>query len=150
MKLNTRHFGEIQIDKVRIITFPEGLLGFEDKREFIIINSTEEGLPFQWLQSIDDPGLAFVIINPFLFRKDYEFDISQSVVEMLKIEDQKDLIIYTIVVIPEDISKMTANLAGPIIINTNHKLGKQIVLEDKRYKTKHLILEELKDVKQEE
>jgi len=142
MKLNTRHFGEIEINDTEIITFPNGLLAFEDHKRFIIIENPDKEVPFHWLQSIDDGDIAFVVINPFIFKKDYEFDIPQAVTDKLAIKEEKDVAVYTIVVVPEDVSKMTANLSGPIIINTIKKLGKQIILDDKRYTTKHLILEE--------
>ncbi|QIB27509.1 flagellar assembly protein FliW [Caloranaerobacter azorensis] len=143
MLLNTKHFGQIEIDEDSIITFPDGLLAFEEQKRFVIIDNPDEEIPFKWLQSIDNPDLAFVIINPFLFKRDYEFDIPQSVVDRLAIEREKDVLVYSIVVVPEDITKMTANLVGPIIINLKNRLAKQIILEDKRYTTKHLILEEL-------
>jgi len=142
MKLNTRHFGEIEINDNDIVTFSNGLLAFEDQKRFIIIENPDKEVPFHWLQSIDDGDITFVIINPFIFKKDYEFDIPQSVTDKLGIEEEKDVSVYTIVVVPEDISKMTANLSGPIIINSIKKLGKQIILDDKRYTTKHLMLEE--------
>lgn len=150
MKLNTKHFGQIEVDENSIITFPDGLLAFEDQKRFVIINNPDEEIPFKWLQSIDNPDLAFVIINPFLFKKDYEFDIPQNIIEKLEIKEEKDVLVYSIVVVPEDITKMTANLAGPIIINSKNRLGKQIILEDKRYTTKHLILEEIQKSGQEE
>ncbi|KPU26430.1 flagellar assembly protein FliW [Caloranaerobacter sp. TR13] len=150
MILNTKHFGQIEIDENSIITFPDGLLAFEEQKRFVIINNPDEEIPFKWLQSIDNSDLAFVIINPFLFKKDYEFDIPQSVIDKLKIKEEKDVLVYSIVVVPEDITKMTANLVGPIIINLKNRLGKQIILEDKRYTTKHLILEELSKPGQEE
>ncbi|RKD32334.1 flagellar assembly protein FliW [Thermohalobacter berrensis] len=150
MKLNTKHFGEIEIDENSIINFPDGLLAFEDQKKFTIIDNPDKEVPFQWLQSIDNPNLAFVIINPFIFKKDYEFDIPKQVVKKLEIEEEKDVIVYTIVVVPEDINKMTANLAGPLIINNKNRKGKQIILSDSRYSTKHNILEELQKVNQEE
>lgn len=150
MKLNTRNFGEIEIDKTNIITFPNGLLAFEDYNKFIIIDSPDEQVPFRWLQSVDEPELAFVIINPFVFKKDYEFDIPESVIKKLKIDDSKDVVVHTIVVVPENINNMTANLVGPIIINIKSKLGKQIIIDNKGYSTKHYILKELQKLGQEE
>ncbi|WP_026894436.1 flagellar assembly protein FliW [Clostridiisalibacter paucivorans] len=144
MELNTKYFGKIEIEEERIITFPDGVPGFEDSKEFVIIENPEDDIPFNWLQSIDNPNLAFVIINPFIFKSDYDFEIPDLVVKRLKIVEQKDISVYTIVVVPEDINKMTANLSGPVIINVNKRLGKQIILDDNRYHTKHLILEELK------
>lgn len=148
MKLDSEQFGQIDIDETQIINFPSGLLAFEDYKRFIIVDD-DRNAPFKWLQSIDDKSLTFVIINPFIFKKGYEFDIPDSAIQKLKIENERDVAVYSIVVVNEDINKMTANLSGPIIINTNARLGKQLVLDDNRYSTKHLILKELQNEGQE-
>lgn len=144
MKLSTKHFGEIEVSRDKIITFSQGLIAFEEKKQFLIINNEEENLPFVWLQSVDDPNLTFVIMNPFIFKKDYDFKLSQEIVEELDIKEEKDVAVFSIVVVPADINKMTANLLAPLVINERNKKGKQVVLNDKRYTTKHLIKEELK------
>jgi flagellar assembly factor FliW len=141
MLISTEVFGEIQIDKETIIKFKEGLLGFEEEKEFAIIDTEDKDSPFSWLQSINTPELAFVIINPFYAFPDYEFIVPKKIQEKLEIQDEKDIAIYSIVVIPEDMEKMTANLLGPIIININKKLGKQLILDDNRYSTKHFIFQ---------
>lgn len=142
MKLNTKNFGELEIDEEKIITFPEGLPGFEGEKQFIIINNEDEENPFQWLQSVSNPELAFVIINPFLVFSDYDINIPRIVQDKLNIEDEKDIAVYSIVVVPKDLKKMTANLLGPIIINVNERLGKQVILDDSRYTTKHYIFQQ--------
>ena len=142
MLINTEVFGEIQIDKDKIIKFKEGLLGFEEEKEFAIINMEEGDSPFLWLQSVNTPELAFIIINPFYAFPDYEFIISEKVQKKLEIEDERDIAIYSIVVIPEDMGKMTANLLGPIIINIDKKLGKQVILDDNKYSTKHFVFQQ--------
>lgn len=139
MKVTTSNFGQIEIEKEKIINFPQGLLGFPDEKQFIIINDEDEENSFQWLQSLDQPDLAFVIINPFLIYEDYDIKISKTIKDKLEIGDIKDLAIYSIVVIPQDVEKMTANLLGPLVINVNKKIGKQIILDDNRYTTKHYI-----------
>lgn len=144
MKLDTKNFGIIEFDDSEIICFPDGLPGFENDKQFIILNHPDSDSPFKWLQSVDNTDLAFVIINPFLFKPDYEFDIPKHILEKLKIKEEKEVLVYSIVVVPEDITKMTANLLGPIIINSKEKLGKQIIVDDNRYKTKHYILKEAK------
>lgn len=139
MKLNTKNFGELDIDEKKIISFPEGLPGFEEEKEFIIINNEDEENPFCWLQSVKNPDLAFVIVDPFFVFSDYSVDLSETVQEKLKIKDEKDVAVYSIVVVPEDLKKMTANLLGPIVINVRERLGKQVILDDPRYTTKHYI-----------
>lgn len=139
MKLDTKYFGEIEIDEEKIISFPEGIPGFEDQKRFIIINNHDSENPFDWFQAVDNGNLSFVIINPFLVKPDYDFVLSPSVEEKLKIENEKDLAVYTIAVIPEDIKKITINLSGPVVINVKERLGKQIILNDERYSTKYYI-----------
>lgn len=139
MKLNTTNFGQIEIDEEQIINFPEGLLGFEDEKQFIIIKNEDEENPFEWLQSVTNPDLAFVIVDPFLVYPNYDIVIPETAQEKLKINDQKEVNVYSIVVVPEDMEKMTTNLLGPIIANINQRLGKQVILDDDRYTTKHYI-----------
>lgn len=143
MKLRTKHFGEIEISGDEVIAFPRGLIAFEDKKSFVLINNEDEKLPFSWLQSVDDPGLCFVVMNPFVFKKDYEFDIPQDAVSELEIKAAGDVCVLSVLVVPEDISQMTANLLAPLVINTRNRKGKQVILDDKRYTTRHLVLEEL-------
>ena len=139
MKLHARSFGEIEINQEDILTFPEGIPGFEDSKRYIIINNPDEENPFDWLQSVDNGDLAFVIINPFFVKPDYDIIIPESALEKLKIIDESDVALYSIVVVPEKIEDMTVNLTGPIVINVREKLGKQIILDDNRYTTKYYI-----------
>jgi len=139
MKLNTKNFGQLDIHEEQIISFPEGIPGFEEERQFVIVNNEDEQNPFHWLQSVNNPNLAFVIVNPFIIFSDYTIDLPETVQDRLKIKDEKDVAVYSIVVVPEDIKKMTANLLGPIIINVRERLGKQVILNDSRYTTKHYI-----------
>ena len=142
MKLSTKHFGELNVEEDNIISFPEGLPGFEDEKSFIIINNEDKENPFQWLQSINTKDLAFAIINPFYIFPDYDIIIPKTVQEKLGIESEKDVAIYSIVVVPKDLRKMTVNLLGPIVINVKRKIGKQVILDDSRYTTKHYIFEQ--------
>ncbi|RKD23545.1 flagellar assembly factor FliW [Caminicella sporogenes DSM 14501] len=144
MKLITRHFGEIEIDESEIIDFPDGILGFEDVKKYVLINNPDPEVPFQWLQSVDEPSLAFVITNPFLFKSDYEFDIPQNVLKKLEIEETEDVAVYSIAVVPDDIKDMTINLRGPVIINVKKKKAKQIVLDKEEYSLKYKIFENAK------
>lgn len=143
MLLNTKHFGQIEIDEKGIIDFPEGLPGFEDVKKFVLLSNTGDNYMFQWLQSVDKPDLAFVVIDPKYIREDYEVEVPDEEVEELKLDEDSDTTILSIVVVPEDISQMTANLKAPIIINNTNKKGKQVVLDCKDYNIKHYIMQEL-------
>ena len=149
MKIETTRFGEIEIQKEEIITFKDGLLGFEEIKEYVIFEM-EDSAPLMWMQSVQEPSLAFVIIRPFEFNEKYSINISDGVTDVLEIEKAEDTDIFAIVVIPDDPSKMTANLQGPIIINIKKKLAKQIISTNPRHKIKHYILEEMQKNKSKE
>lgn len=139
MKLNTKHFGEIEINEDGIIIFEDGIPGFRDVKKYVIIQNPNPELPFNWLQGVDKTDIAFVIVNPFLFKEDYQFDISQNTIDELEIDSINDVFILCIVTIPENLSDTTMNLKAPVIINTKIKKGKQIVLETDKYEVKYKI-----------
>lgn len=139
MKIETLNFGEIEIDENKIIRFQQGIPGFEEEKDFVVILNEDQDNPFHFLQSVTNPELSFVIINPFEMFSDYDLLVPEIAMDTLKIEKEEDVIIYTIVVIPEEMEKMTTNLVGPIIINVEQRLGKQVILDDERYSTKHFI-----------
>lgn len=123
------------------LEFKEGLPAFEEYKNFVVEVNKDETNPFHTLQSLDEAKLSFIIIDPFIINKDYDFKLTDSTVEKLDIKNPKDLLVYTIVTIPDDDYKnMTTNLLAPIIINTKNNLAKQIILTDTDYKTKHKII----------
>lgn len=144
MLLNTKHFGQLEVDEKGIIDFPEGLPGFEDAKRFVLIANGGEDSIFQWLQSIDNMDLAFVVIDPKIIKDDYIVDVPEEEVEELQIDESSETIVLCIVVVPEDLAKMTANLKAPVIINNTSKKGKQVVLDNNDYEIKHYIMQELR------
>ncbi|MFZ5639699.1 MAG: flagellar assembly protein FliW [Bacillota bacterium] len=138
MIVKTSRFGEVECQDEHIFSFIEGPLGFPGAKNFVIINHPGNNI-FKWLQSVDDPELAFVIAEPFVFFSDYEFNLEDTDVTLLEIRDPKKVLVYTILVIPPDFKKITANLKAPIVINGDNRKGKQVVLLDERYSTKHFV-----------
>lgn len=143
MKLNTSRFGEIEVNEEEIITFSDGLFGFEDIKKYIIFQMEDDN-PLMWMQSIEEGSLAFIIIRPFEFNPNYSLQLSDNDVEELGLTSPDDSDIFGIVVVPEDPSKMTANLQGPIVINRILKKGKQVISTSPKHKLKHFILDEMK------
>jgi flagellar assembly factor FliW len=141
VKIATKAYGLIDVDERQKITFPTGLFGFESCKEYVLLDAERQ--PFYWLQSVDVEGVAFILVNPFLFRPDYEMDINDEDLGAIGISSPEKVLIFSIVTIPEEGGVMTANLQGPLIINREARLGKQAVLTDPRWKTKHNIVEEL-------
>ncbi len=144
MKVKTKAYGELEVDDRQAIHFPFGILGFENLQNYVLLDAEQQ--PFYWLQSVDVQEIAFILINPYLFRPDYTVDVLDQDLEEIEITDPRDALIFAIVTIPENQSRMTANLQGPIIINKNSRLGRQFITTNERWKVKHLILEELKSL----
>jgi len=146
LEINSKPYGKVKVSKDQLISFPGGILGFEDLTKYILLDRNEG--PFYWLQSQDVIEVAFVIINPMYFIHDYKLELSSQDFLDVKLMDDKDiednLLHYAIVTIPpDDPNKMTANLLGPIIINKAAGLGKQALSLNSNYTVRHNILEEL-------
>jgi len=141
MKVNTKAFGVIEVDEKQKLNFPQGLFGFDDYKDYVLFDAEHE--PFFWLQSVDDQEIAFILVNPFLFRPDYEVNISNEELAEVGITSPENALIFVIVTIPQDGGPMTANLQGPLIINKGKMTAMQAVLSDIRWKTRHDIIAEL-------
>ena len=144
MVLQTRHFGEIEVNEQSILRFDAGLPGFELLNEFVLIDSGDESSPFKWLQCVNEPQMAFAVANPFLIAKDYDFELNDEEAERLGIEKSEEAAVYVIVVVPEELEKMSMNLKAPLIINNRNKKGAQIILDTDKYTVRHYILDELR------
>jgi flagellar assembly factor FliW len=142
MNLSTSRFGKIKIVDEEIITFEEGLLGFEDYHRYVVLN-TDDGSPFRWLQCVDDGKLAFVIIEPLSFMFEYDLEIADSDAEFIGLTKVDDAVIYVIVSIPANPKDMTANLQGPLVINVKTRKGRQIISNNNRHSVKARILDEM-------
>ena len=143
MKIVTSNFGELQIPDENIITFHKGIPGFIDNTQYVIINEDQEDSPFCWLQSIQDPDLAFILVNPFLVYDNYNPNFPQGEIEKLGEAKPEDYSILSIVIIPEDIKEMRANLMAPIVINLKTKKAMQIITEGDEYPVRHYIFKQL-------
>jgi len=141
VKVATKAYGLIDVDERQKIIFPQGLFGFENLKDYLLLDAERQ--PFYWLQSIDMEQVAFVLLSPFLFRPDYELNISNEELAEIGINAPEKALVFSIVTIPPDGSPITANLQGPLVINRDTRTGKQTVLSDARWKTKHDIMAEL-------
>jgi len=144
IKIKTRPFGEIEVTEQQIIDFPDGILGFDDVRKFVLLDAHDENSPLKWLQAYDEPELAFVIIRPVDFMREYELVVSMNDIEAVGADTAENLVVFAIVTIPTNPSDMTANLQGPIIVNPEKRLGRQAISHSDRYSVRHKILEEMK------
>ncbi|MBA2874624.1 flagellar assembly protein FliW [Thermaerobacillus caldiproteolyticus] len=132
MKITSKFLGEIEINEEQIIYFPNGLPGFEDEKQFVILPLEKES-PFAILQSVQHSHVGFVVAYPFSFHPDYAFDLAEEDIEKLKLSSPDDCVTYTIMTLKEPFANSTMNLKAPIIINAKAKIGKQLILHDSDY-----------------
>lgn len=144
MKFDTTRFGQIDVKPEDILIFPDGPLGFPDCTRFTFIDE-ERAAPFRMLQSLDNPALAFVVVDPLMARPDFQFDVTVDDLKLIKAEDTDNLLVYAIVTMNRNIHEVTINLQGPLVINPSQKLGHQFVLIDTDYTTREKLLQNIDD-----
>lgn len=133
--LSTR-FGSFEVHDESILTFPAGLVGFPEQQRYVILDHDTEA-PFKWLQSLEEPSLAFVVLDPALVHPDYNVDVPADALMEIRAEERDDLALVVILTIPsDDPGRITANLRGPLVISHQTKLGKQLVLSED-FPTRH-------------
>lgn len=133
MKLNTVRFGEIEVDDNRIFNFVLPIIGFDNLKKFVILDPNKETI-FKWLQSVEDPALAFPIISVASLSYDYTIDLPDNVVEKLGITSAESLLVMNITSIPQDNPKgTTINLLAPLIFNIDNQSAGQVVLSGSGY-----------------
>jgi len=137
LKIPTLRFGPVEIREEQVISVPPGLIGFPNHKRFVLLEH-KKGSPFLWFQSVEDEALAFVLVDPLLFKPDYEIQVGPEDRKMLGLSDACEGL-QTLVIVnisPGDPVEITANLLGPLLINTRNKLARQIVLYSQAYSTR--------------
>ncbi len=134
MDVRTTRFGTVSIADDRVITLPNGLLGFPQATRFCLLEPGDDAC-FFWLQSLDEPSLAFVVTDPSLFVSEYSVPIRPEQVTELKLDTLEDAQVF--VIVNKVDQQLTGNLQGPVVINTRTRMGEQLVLAEKRWTTRH-------------
>ena len=161
MEIRTRDYGLVDIDESSVIRFDDGIIGFEEYHEYALLDESGGRSPFRCLQSLEDSGLAFILMDPFFIKPDYEFTIDGEMATRLSIDVSPeqcgvppeqcgvssaacgDIVILTVAVVPEDIAQATFNLKAPIVINANTKVGVQYIVDRNDYGIRHYLAEEI-------
>jgi len=143
MEIQTTRFGTMTVDDSRIITVPKGLLGFPQFTRYALIQTGQENY-FFWLQSVDEPGLAFVVTDPGIFFKDYDIPLRDETLADLQISDPQAVQLF--VICNKVDNWLTGNLLGPIVVNAANCLAEQVVLTEKRWTTRQPLLKLQADV----
>lgn len=142
MIIDTSNFGQLNIDEEQVIKFKEGLPGFENEREFVLVKNTdtEEAVPFMWLQSKNNKDLALVVSIPFFFKPDYSFEIPDEICNEIELTDPNDCCVFSVCKIQDKIDNMTTNLACPIVVNLETLEARQVILTNTDYTTKEKLI----------
>lgn len=143
MIVKTGRFGQLTISEEEVIEFPFGVLGFPENKKFCLVDPGDETL-ILWLQSLDDPNLAFPLLEPKIFRTDYSVRLSGTELRELKLDNINQSAVFSILTIPDQIDQMTANLKAPLVINLKEQIAKQVVLQENEYSIKHPMFTELR------
>lgn len=149
MLVKTRYFGEIDLDEDKVLTFENGILGFEDyKRYTILFDSSEEReTTISWMQSLDEETLAIPVINPLIVKEDYNPVVEDELLKSLGELTEENVVILLTMTVPADLEKMTVNLRAPFIINSDTRKGCQVIVENRDYEIKYNVYDILKNKK---
>ena len=142
MTIQSSRFGPIEVPDNKLIAMERPILGFEEFRHFCLIE-IDELRPFMWLQSSEDSSVAFLIVNPLVFFPDYRIEINSAEIAELMVDQVESVETYVVVTVSENPAEMSINLQGPILINTENNLAKQLVLVNSNYNVRHRVLDAL-------
>jgi flagellar assembly factor FliW len=143
MRVVTKRFGTIEVDPAQVLTFPEGLIGFPEYHEFVVMDFEVKDECVRWLQSATEPELGFVTMDPKAAFPGYDPEFCRKDLTPVAVDTPDDLVVLSIVTVPKDIRKMTANLQAPLLINPKKRVGRQVIAASPEYNTKHYVFSAL-------
>ncbi len=127
------------IDKSLVVKFSEGIYGFENLNEFVFYKTDDKNSPLTIMQSIDNPNINFLVIPPTLIDPNYEIELDSVDINDMGIKSEEEVVVLAILTVMQSEQFISANLKSPIIFSLKSKLGKQIIFDDSKYKTKHIV-----------
>ena len=141
MKINTKFFGEIDISDDKVITFPNGIIGFPEMKRFVLLHDEEKGTQagIRFLQSVEEPGFAMPVMDPLLVKPDYNPEVEDELLAVAGNITPENLLVLVTVTVPGDLTKMSVNLQGPVIINIDENKACQLIVENADYPVKFFI-----------
>lgn len=149
MNIYTKNFGEVTVDADKIITFPAGIVGFPDLKQFMLIYDEEKSdSNIKWLQSLDEPNFAMPVIDPLKVKEDYNPVVEDELLTDLGNFDESEMLVLITITVPSDVENMSVNLAAPIVINAANKRAIQIIIDQPEYVVKYPIYDILKSKKE--
>lgn len=143
MIIKTKAFGEVEITDDKIITFPGGIIGFPDLKRFTLLHDEERGVSagIRWLQSLEEPGFAMTVMDPLMVKEDYNPEIDDELLTGIGEITPDNLLVLVTVKVPTDLTQMSVNLQGPIVINVDERKACQIIVDTDTYPVRFPIYE---------
>ena len=148
MIIKTKIFGEISVDETKLITFVNGIVGFPELKDFLLIHDSEGNGNVRWLQSVQEPAFAMPVIDPLHVMADYNPSIEDELLKPLGEMNADNMLVLVTITVPKEIENMSVNLKAPLVINGSNLKASQIIVEDDQYEVKYPIYEILKAAKE--
>ncbi len=142
MLLKTRLFGEVRVKDEEVIHFTKPILGFDDCRQYLLMEN-ESIFPTFWLQSINDPNLAFPVVSPFSVDDNYTINLQNLDLDDMNLNSLDEALVLTLMVVPQTLSSIRTNLRAPIIYNPEKRIAKQLILYDEKYPIHFYIMDDV-------
>ncbi len=150
MRVQTKFFGEVELDDNKVIEFPNGIIGFEDFKKFAILYDIEDDrdTKISWLQSLEEPTLALPVVDPLAVTTEYAPMIEDELLKPLGNPADEDLLFLLVMTVPSDMTKVTANMKAPVIISTEERKGVQLIVDNADYPVKYNVYESVQKMKE--
>lgn len=150
MLVKTKFFGEVELDDEKILNFPNGIIGFENFKRYAILfdEEDESETRISWLQSLDEAALALPVIDPLAISPEYAPMLEDELLKPLGDPADEDLLFLLALTVPSDMTKVTANMKAPFIINAANKSGVQLIVDNADYPVKFNVYEAVQKMKE--
>lgn len=149
MRIQTKIFGEIDIDEEKILHFTNGIIGFPDLKDFALMYDAEKGEKsnIRWLQSLQEPAFAMPVLDPLAVKPDYNPEVEDELLKPIGELKPDEMLVLVTLTVPKDITKMSVNLCAPIVIHTESRKACQIIVDNEKYPVKYMIYDILQKKK---
>lgn len=149
MRIQTKIFGEIDIDEEKILHFANGIIGFPDLKDFALMYDAEKGEKsnIRWLQSLQEPAFAMPVLDPLAVKPDYNPEVEDELLKPIGELNPDEMLVLVTLTVPKDITKMSVNLCAPIVIHTESRKACQIIVDNEKYPVKYMIYDILQKKK---
>ena len=139
LKIQTKYFGEVEYEGNDVIRFPAGIIGFEDEQDYLLLPFEGSGGSMLCLQSVKTPALAFVVMDAFMLKPDYEPELEQAELKLFGVKEVGALGFYVLCAVKKPVSSSTVNLRCPLVIHPETREARQVIME--RYDMRHPLAE---------